>query len=139
MSIGLNSVFVIDDERFDRVFCERIIRRAGSVSELHLFASAEEALERLKTEPQYPNVIFLDINMPRMNGFDFLAEAEPLLLGKTPSPLVYMLTTSGNVADRERAMAFDCVHAYLNKPLTLQDLMQAADAASARAEPTDVG
>jgi CheY-like chemotaxis protein len=79
-----------------------------------------------------PDVIFLDINMPRMNGFEFLAAAQDLLGAAALPPVVMMLTTSLDPRDRVRASAFAAVKSYINKPLTEAHVGQALDLVNAR-------
>jgi len=71
-------------------------------------------------------MVFLDINMPVMSGWDFIEAYKKLDL---PNPLfIVLLTTSLNANDREKAEQVDLIHKFLAKPLqveTLQDLLEA--------------
>lgn len=70
--------------------------------------------QRLHSEP--PNLIFLDINMPLMNGWDFLEAYGDLPDHKKAGKVVVMLTSSFNEEERERAEAYDPVAGFLTKP-----------------------
>jgi CheY-like chemotaxis protein len=108
----------IDDSDFELMLNDRVLKRSEVFDEIWQFNDATEALGYLKTAQYQPDVIFLDINMPRLNGFEFLeAATEQLGLGFT-SRVVIMLTSSLNPDDRARAEAYPMVKAFLSKPLT---------------------
>lgn len=114
-----HTVHVIDDEKFDRILAKRALDKSGAVERVELFATPADARRQLTEGEAPPDLIFLDINMPRMSGFEFLAENERLIKELSPTPVVVMLTTSVNPADRDRAETFDVVKEFLSKPLTV--------------------
>lgn len=123
----LKTVLLIDDDGFDQRLYRRVIERSGMVGELVSFRLAEEALDWLREHgPGAATVIFLDINMPRMNGFEFLAAAADMFGAAELPPVVMMLTTSLDPRDRERASRIEAVKAYISKPLTKEHLVEAA-------------
>ena len=123
----INRLMLIDDNALDQRLYQRVITRSGLVGETISFLWAEEALAHL-TDPAQPPVdlVLLDINMPQMDGFEFLHAASDVA-GPQFAPVVVMLTTSLNPDDYARAMAFDAVRDFLNKPLTIQHLHRMAD------------
>lgn len=120
-------VMLIDDESFDQSLYRRLIARTGLVGEVMSFTYADEALAYLSApDSRRADVIFLDINMPRMNGFEFLEAATEQLGPEFAKIVVVMLTTSLIEKDRERAAAFPVVRCFINKPLTVEHLQEVA-------------
>lgn len=118
---------LIDDNDADNVYHEIMIRRAGFEGEVLVFESGIDALAFFHQDPlSMPTCIFLDINMPMMDGFEVAEQATPLLIGK-PSVLLLMLTSSNSPTDRERASMLPIIQGYVTKPLdvaTVQKLMR---------------
>lgn len=122
----LGTVMIIDDEDIDQKQYHRLLTRSGRTEKIIQFSYADEALEWLKENGETPvDVIFLDINMPRMNGFEFLEalEHEP----RTVKPrIILMLTTSLAPKDQERASTHPLVRGFFSKPLTSNHLEDAS-------------
>lgn len=117
----LKNVLLIDDSESDNFYHARKIRKMGITDNIHMCFSGEEALEYLKSEldgihPQ-PTLIFLDINMPGMNGWEFLEEYEKLELAQQGEIVLTMLSNSIDERDRVRAQEFKSVHGFYSKPL----------------------
>jgi CheY-like chemotaxis protein len=121
----LGTVMIIDDEEIDQKQYRRLLGRSGRAVEILQFTYADEALAWLKSHRgKTVDVIFLDVNMPRMNGFEFL---EALSAERDPGNLriILMLTTSLAPKDKLRAMAHPLVKGFFNKPLSTLHLDEA--------------
>jgi CheY-like chemotaxis protein len=120
---------LVDDNEADNVYHEIMIRRAGFTGEVHVFESGAEALDFLRSDALVvPTCLFLDINMPQMDGFEFARQAKPLLQDK-PTMLVMMLTSSDAPQDRLRAGDMPLIQGFVTKPLTrerVRAMLQAA-------------
>ena len=120
----VNCILLIDDNEADNLFHSRTIRKADACNHLQVVTSGEEALDYLAKSgtEQFPrpDLIFLDINMPGMNGFEFLEEYAKLDPKVKSKMVVFMLTSSLMPEDSEKAMKTGEVSEFLNKPLTVQ-------------------
>lgn len=112
-------VMLVDDSEADLLFTSIMLRRSGADFDVQCFESPREALRQLEVDPGSVDLILLDVNMPGMNGFDFLDAYERLMRERDVVPVVVMLTSSPDPVDRERASAFSCVKGYVTKPIDL--------------------
>lgn len=122
----VSKILLIDDDDATNFIHKMVIESAECADEIVVMTRAMDALAYLKTEidgkyPQ-PNVIFLDINMPGMDGWEFLAEYIQLPETQRSERVVVMLTTSLNPADASRAVSVTVISRFLSKPLTLEAL-----------------
>lgn len=108
---------LIDDNEADNVFHEIMIRRAGFEGEVKVFENGVDALTFLEQDDtQSTTCIFLDINMPLMDGFEVANRLSPILTSR-PWVLLVMLTSSGNPADKVRAETIPAIKGFVTKPL----------------------
>ncbi len=127
MAHKIKNVMLIDDEEIDQKQYRRVLKRSGIVDNIITFAYADEAFEYLKNNGDLTiDVIFLDINMPRMNGFEFLEKVTLDLKHEFAHMVIVMLTTSLDPKDRERASKYDVVRDFINKPLEIEHVEHAA-------------
>ncbi len=113
-------VLLIDDSEPDRLFTGIVLARSGLPFQVQDFESAEDALSALASSPQPRSLILLDINMPGMDGFEFLDAYERLPEEHRRNVVVVMLSSSPLDSDRRRAMAHAAVKDYVVKPITTQ-------------------
>ena len=118
------SIMLIDDNPTDLFVHERFIVHKKISHEIQKFTSAEDALFYLDEHSalnQWPDLILLDIQMPIMNGFDFLIHFEKFLQTKKSS--IIMLSSSLDFGDINRVKANPYVLALMEKPFDVDELM----------------
>ncbi len=124
----LTTVLLIDDNDDDNYFHERVLRRSGLVDHILAYEGAQQALDYL-LGPDCTKVdaILLDINMPCMNGFEFLDAYTQSAVGQAQIPVLLMITTALNPGDQARAKMFPVVQGCLRKPLDMDKLIEVFD------------
>jgi CheY-like chemotaxis protein len=119
MSTKLNFI-VVDDSKLDCFIAEKIIQNTGRCESVKTFQQAADALEYIKGLPSHINgtILFIDIQMPVMNGFEFVESFEQLPAEVKSAYIIYMLSSSINENDIAKVKGYSTVKQFLNKPLT---------------------
>jgi len=128
----INCVLLVDDSASTNVYHKKIIEKTGAVDTIDKVSNGLEALDYLSNSGKYkdvkrPNIIFLDINMPKMDGFEFLKNYIKLPQSRRADIVVVFLTTSNWEKDKMRAIENDVVFDFLEKPLNQKDLERVCD------------
>tara|TARA_R110002051_G_scaffold137469_1_gene209968 strand:- start:4596 stop:4985 length:390 start_codon:yes stop_codon:yes gene_type:complete len=119
----INEILLIDDNYIDNYINKTIVTKENIAATITVMLSPLEALEYLKDKKDsLPELIFLDIRMPQMDGFEFLVEFSRLLDDKKNNCKIVMLSSSHNMQDIETAKQNPCVLEYLVKPLSASKL-----------------
>lgn len=121
----VDCIMLIDDNQDDNFFHERVIRKSNAAKSIIVKDSGTDALDYLSTvhdAARIPDLIFLDINMPGMNGWEFLEAYNQLPEDKFKKHVIVMLTTSENPDDRKMAQSMEAVSNFQTKPLTREAL-----------------
>lgn len=116
---------VIDDSKLDCFIAEKIIRNTGKSESIKSFLQAQDALEFIKMSPAEENVhtiMLVDIQMPVMNGFEFVEAFEQLPGDIVQNYSIYIISSSINDNDLKRVHSYISVKQFLNKPLTSNNL-----------------
>jgi len=118
----LQTIMLVDDDPALNWISGKIIEIGGFAENVIDFINPKEALDYLKNKninkEELPNVLFLDINMPYINGWDFLQELRVVCPHFSKDSLIYILTSSDFNEDVERAKNFPELSGYFVKPLS---------------------
>ena len=132
MKKKLDCVLLVDDDEMTNFINQTVIERADVANKIDVALDGQEALEYLTCSGKYsgtakypqPDLVFLDINMPRMTGWEFLEEYKNLEADQRANVVVIMLTTSVNPDDGTRAKSTAEVADFRQKPLNNDMLME---------------
>lgn len=126
----LNTILLVDDDEATLLINKLIIKKAG-LTDITINTAREggEALDYLddafagtSDEKPIPQLIFLDINMPALDGWDFLEDYKNLPQEQQEKIKIVMLTTSLNPDDEERALNTKEIDMFMRKPLTVENI-----------------
>lgn len=117
------NILLIDDDRFTNFYNTKVLSNHKSFGTINSVTSGKAALIYLKNtienaNTQKPDIIFLDINMPAMNGWEFLSEYIKLDKSLTNTINLIILTSSSYNDDYEKAKKIGLVNTILQKPLS---------------------
>jgi CheY-like chemotaxis protein len=127
MTRKLNNVLLVDDDHGANFINQMIIKQSGITDNIETTLNGKEALDYLNGTGKYeqngtksfPELIFLDINMPIMNGWEFLEEYNKLEEERKNKSTIILLTTSLNPEDRKKAEKISSISGFENKPLDI--------------------
>ncbi|MCC8359364.1 response regulator [Salinimicrobium sediminilitoris] len=117
---------IIDDDKIYVNLVKKIIEIKKLSQNLIIFKNGKEALDYFKAtlesvnEDRLPNIIFLDLNMPIMDGWEFLSEFVKIKNNFNKKITLYVVSSSIDPRDLERAKSFNMVTDYLIKPIELK-------------------
>jgi len=120
------NVCIIDDDEIYQYTMSLNLKSLDSVNEIKVFNDGLEAnnfmLDNLNNPEELPDIIFLDINMPVMDGFQFMEEYEKIKSKLTKNIIIYMISSSVDPVDIEKATQINAISDYLTKPIRQQQL-----------------
>jgi len=112
-------IFLVDDDDIYQFTATKTLESMGVVSQISVFPDGLQAIQYIKDHisdtSALPDVIFLDINMPVMDGWQFVEEYQKLQLGKKIS--LYMVSSSVDEADMKRCKDYGVIEDYIIKPV----------------------
>ena len=118
-------ILLIDDDEINNFTVDAILKRVDFIDSYVIKDNGWDALDYLKhvSPEEFPEMIFVDINMPEMDGFEFLERYEVMFWAKHKNTKISMLSSSISERDREKALNFMSVSEYMPKPLTASKLV----------------
>ncbi len=117
-------VFLIDDDRLSVFVTQHLLSLEENIGEINTFLSAKDTLDALFNggESQFPDIIFLDLNMPIMDGWDFLDALEPIKSSLQDKCKIFILTSSLDTSDTEKIKDYPMVSYLIHKPIRREDI-----------------
>lgn len=122
----INRYLLIDDDEIISVFHPAVIKRVEPQADIECFNDSVQALSYLKELNEQgknaPDFIFLDINMPFLNGFEFVASFSERDKEFLRNSKIIILSSSIDTKDLDRAKTFPIIHDFISKPLSIDYL-----------------
>ncbi len=116
----IERILLIDDDPIQNLINSKMIKKMSSNTELIIAGNGQEALEKIHQDALPLQIIFLDINMPIMDGWEFL---ESLSAKNNDNSLkIFMLTSSVSPDDIKRSQTHGLVQGFITKPLSMEKL-----------------
>ncbi len=120
-------ILLVEDDSITIMVCERIMKMMDFSETIQSFENGQEAInfyKQLLVSPSLdvPELIFLDINMPVMNGWDFLGEFEKMKNVLPLLPRIFILSSTVDPEDYKRAESYTTVEGFISKPLIQQHI-----------------
>jgi CheY-like chemotaxis protein len=122
----INSLYVIDDDKIYHFLLKSLLKQNGIHAKSTFFCNGQDAIDFIKqnnTTENIPDLILLDVNMPIMNGWEFLEEFVKLIPKLIKQPTIYMISSSNNEVDIDKVKDFnETVRDYFLKPICKEDI-----------------
>lgn len=120
----LKKILCVDDDPVTLMICKMVIEKACFAKNTSLAANGQLAIDYFHSDTTAPDteLILLDLNMPVMNGWDFLDEFMKNYRASFPAVQVAILSSSVNPEDLEKTRSYEMVIDFIKKPLTTESL-----------------
>ncbi len=133
----LLEIIFIDDNNVDCFLHSKAVKKSKVSCTITSFSSGTQGIEYLKQPSENNQLIFLDIQMPVMNGFDVLDEYSSTDIPNQEAQSIFMLSSSESSLDTEKASQYPVVKHFYSKPLTKEMVLEAIERSGIIAELAD--
>lgn len=120
-------IWVVDDDVIYQTIINKLIQKSGVFFINSSFMNGKEAITSLhkivEDNDNLPDIILLDINMPVMDGWEFMEELKNLKSKIKNQIKIYIVSSSIAIEDKDKSKTFDCIVGYITKPITINDLL----------------
>jgi CheY-like chemotaxis protein len=125
----IRKYIIVDDDHFSNVLCSMVIQNTLGDVETEIFTNPEEALRFIQDKYckiQEPTILFLDINMPILTGWEFMSAYEKFSDGIKNQISIYIQSSSVDERDEEKASRNEYIKGYISKPLEGRTILSLA-------------
>ena len=127
----MNNYLLVDDDQIFLFLHEHMIRIADPSATIMTIQSSFKAVayleDLIQAGQKLPDCILVDLNMPEMNGFEFLEYCNQYIAGPMQHVHIYMVTSSLYESDREKALSFSFIKGFREKPLSKEIVTEMHD------------
>jgi CheY-like chemotaxis protein len=120
------TIWIIDDDPIYQIIVNKIIQKTELFSTISSFKNGKEAIDAIQNHTEIiknmPDLILLDINMPIMDGWEFMDEMDKLALQFKNNIVIYIVSSSIAIEDKIKCKSYSNILGYLSKPITINDL-----------------
>ena len=128
MSNYFQKIMIVDDDSVDRMILKKLLIQVELAEEIIEVETGYKALDILtatgKQHESFPELIFLDVNMPAMTGLEFLDVFIQLSRHYTSRCRIILVSSAENDTDRQKSLQYHCVAGYFLKPITMDLLLR---------------
>lgn len=125
-----NIIWVVDDDVIYQTIINKLIQKSGVFFSNSSYMNGKEALTSLfkiiEENDNLPNIILLDINMPVMDGWEFMEELKNLKSIINNQINIYIVSSSIAIEDKNKSKTFEDILGYIAKPISINDLIAIA-------------
>ena len=120
-------ICIIDDDPIYQLVTKKIIEKSSYFPIVDSFTNGLEAIAYFKNAALLPEVILLDIEMPIMDGWDFLSEITIIRQQYNARTNIYIVSSSIAKEDKEKALTYDVIKGFISKPVTISKIEKIAN------------
>jgi len=127
------SILLVDDDEINNFISIKLIKKALLTTEIMACLNGKFAIDQLveiqrKDPSKLPDYILLDINMPIMNGWEFLDEYKRLNIDPLGKSKIFIISSSVFSNDINKARSYPLVHSFISKPLSVEKIKEMFEA-----------
>lgn len=126
------NIAVIDDDQLFHLTLDILSKRSGEPVKLHHYFDAQQALQDLTSQDPFIDVLLLDLNMPLMDGWQFLAHVQTSAFLYEQNWQIYICSSSLDARDHKRAQENPLVKDFLVKPFKMATFTQVVSSVNHR-------
>lgn len=119
----IDHLLLVDDSEATNNFHNRLLSRIKFAENIIVTTNGKEGLDYLKQASDCPTLIFLDLNMPVLDGFEFLEQVNPIIAARFETmPTIVVMTSSEEQVDKERCKSLYSKILFYSKPVTVDQI-----------------